>query len=207
MDFHEADKYFVDGCGRCKLVATPACKVNRWSKELLVLRRIIANFDLCEELKWKHPCYSLNGKNILLLHCFKDYCAISFFKGALLNDEFKVLVQPTENVQSGRQIRFYCMNDILQNQKVINDYINQAILIEKSGLKVEFKQTADYQIPDELYDKFNEIDGLKIAFDSLTPGRQRGYLLYFSGAKQSKTREGRIIKSVQNIFAGKGLND
>ena len=154
-----------------------------------------------------HPCYTLNGKNVVLIHGFKEYCALLFHKGALLEDPHQILIQQSEHTQAARQIRFTNVQEIIDMEDILKTYINNAIEVEKSGLKVEFKQTTEYAVPEELQIKFEELPALKEAFESLTPGRQRAYLLYFSRAKQSKTRKNRIEKYIPKILDGKGLND
>ncbi len=178
-----------------------------WHDEYLKLRAIILDCQLDEEYKWMHPCYTLDGQNIVLIHGFKEYCAILFFKGALLKDPEGILIQQTENVQSGRQIRFVSVEEIGKLEPVIKEYVKEAIEVEKSGLKVELKKTDEYEIPDEFQDKLDEFPALKTAFESLTPGRQRNYIYYFSQAKQSKTREARVKKYIPKILEGKGIND
>ena len=178
-----------------------------WHDEYLKLRAIILDCQLDEEYKWMHPCYTLDGQNIVLIHGFKEYCAILFFKGALLKDPEGILIQQTENVQSGRQIRFVSVEEIGKLEPVIKEYVKEAIEVEKSGLKVELKKTDEYEIPDEFQDKLDEFQALKTAFESLTPGRQRNYIYYFSQAKQSKTREARVKKYIPKILEGKGIND
>jgi len=181
--------------------------VGKWQKELELLRAIILDCGLNEEYKWKHPCYTFQGNNILLIHEFKEYCAILFHKGVLLKDEDKILVQQTENVQSARQIRFTDTEQIEKLEPVIKAYIFEAIEIEKAGLEVKMKSTSDYTIPEELEIKFKENPDFKTSFQSLTPGRQRGYLFHFAQPKQSKTREARIEKNISRIKNGYGLND
>lgn len=182
-------------------------KAKKWQEELEKLRTIILDCGLTEELKWGVPCYSLNESNIVLIHTFKDYCAILFFKGVLLNDAKGILVQQTKNVQSARQLRFTSVKEIVELKATIKAYIHEAIEVEKAGLKVEFKKTKEFDMPEEFQKKLDKSASLKKAFHALTPGRQRGYLLYFSSAKQSKTREARIEKSIPQILAGKGLDD
>ncbi|VVM34325.1 YdeI family protein [Terribacillus sp. AE2B 122] len=182
-------------------------KAKQWKEEFISLRNIVLDCELTEDFKWKHPCYTLEGKNIVLIHGFKDYCALLFHKGALLKDAHGVLIQQTENVQAARQIRFTNVQEIAEMETVIKSYIYQAIEVEKAGLQVDLKEQAEYIIPEELHNKFNEIPALKTAFEALTPGRQRAYIFYFSQAKQSKTREARIDKYMQHILDGKGLND
>ena len=182
-------------------------KAKKWLKEFEKLRKIILNCGLREELKWGCACYTFQEKNIVLIHGFKDYCALLFFKGALLNDTNGILIQQTENVQAGRQIRFTNIHEIVEMEPILKDYIYDAIEVEKSGLKVKLKKTAEYKIPEEFKNKLDKIPALKTAFKALTPGRQRAYILYFSAPKQSKTRESRIEKYMQQILNGKGLND
>jgi uncharacterized protein YdeI (YjbR/CyaY-like superfamily) len=182
-------------------------KNKKWRAEFKELRRIILQCPLKEEIKWMHPCYTLDGKNIVLIHGFKEYCAILFIKGVLLNDPRHILIQQTENVQAARQIRFTNARQIVEMEPILKAYIREAIEVEQSGLKVKLKKTADYKIPEEFQNTLDEDPALKTAFRALTPGRQRGYLYYFSGAKQSKTRESRIEKYVKKILSGKGLDD
>ena len=178
-----------------------------WQKETQQLRKIVLDCDLKEELKWGCPCYTFEGKNIVLIHVFKEYFALLFFKGALLNDPEKILIQQTENVQSARQIRFTNLKQIVKMAQVIKSYIYQAVEVEEAGLKVPLKKTKDFNIPEEFQKKLTEMPSLKTAFESLTPGRQRGYIFYFSQPKQSKTREARVEKSLPKILDGKGLDD
>ena len=178
-----------------------------WRAEFEALRAIVLDCGLSEELKWGQPCYSLDKRNIVLMHGFKDYCALLFFKGALLKDPEGVLVQQTANVQAGRQIRFAGVRQIEEMEGVIKATIREAIEVEKAGLKVEKKTTSDFAMPDEFKKRLDDDEKLHDAFYALTPGRQRAYLLYFSSAKQSKTRESRIDKYVQPILDGKGLDD
>jgi len=179
----------------------------KWQKETQQLRKIVLACDLNEELKWGCPCYTFEGKNIVLIHVFKEYCALLFFKGALLNDPEKILIQQTENVQSARQIRFSNLTEIVKIAPVIKAYIYKAVEVEEAGLKVPLKKTKDFAIPEEFQKKLDEMPSLKIAFEALTPGRQRGYIFYFKQPKQSKTRETRVEKYIEKIFAGKGLDD
>jgi uncharacterized protein YdeI (YjbR/CyaY-like superfamily) len=179
----------------------------KWQKEFAKLRAVILAHDLSEEVKWGVPCYAHNKKNVVLIHGFKEYCAILFVKGALLKDPEGVLVQQTENVQSARQMRFTNAQQIAKMEPVLNSYIDEAIAIDKSGLTVAKKKTAEFAVPEEFEEKLAEDPGLKNAFEALTPGRQRAYLLYFVSAKQAKTREARIDKCAPNILAGKGLDD
>lgn len=185
----------------------PAGKAGKWQEEIKKLRTIVLDCELNEELKWGVPCYYFEKSNIVLIHVFKEYCALLFFKGALLKDSKGILIQQTKNVQSARQIRFINVQEIVQKKATLKAYIQEAIKVEKKGLKVDFKKTTEYKIPKEFENKLNKTPALKAAFKTLTPGRQRGYLLYFSAAKQSKTRESRVEKYTQQILKGKGLND
>lgn len=178
-----------------------------WRAEFEALRAIVLDCGLTEDLKWGQPCYTLDKRNIVLMHGFKDYCALLFFKGALLKDPKGVLIQQTENVQAGRQIRFTGVRQIAEMESVITSTIREAIEVEKAGLKVEKKKTKDFMIPDKFKNRLEEDDKLRVAFHALTPGRQRAYLLYFASPKQPKTRDSRIEKCVQPILDGKGLDD
>jgi uncharacterized protein YdeI (YjbR/CyaY-like superfamily) len=182
-------------------------KAKKWQEEFEKLRIIILNCGLTEELKWGVPCYTFQKKNIVLIHGFKEYCALLFIKGALINDAKGILIKQTENVQAGRQIRFTNVREIVEMEPILKAYIYEAIEVEKAGLKVNFKKTTEFIIPEEFQNKLDEIPALKTAFDALTPGRQRAYILYFSAPKQSKTRESRVEKYMQQILNGKGLND
>lgn len=182
-------------------------KPGTWKKEIGKLRTIILGCGLDEELKWGSPCYTSGGANIVLIHVFKEYCAVLFFKGALLKDPEGILIQQTKNVQAARQIRFTDLKQVTRLQSALKACIREAIQVEKSGLKPEFKKTAEFEVPEEFVDKLDDVPNLKAAFDALTPGRQRGYLLYFTSAKQAKTREARIEKCIPGILKGKGLND
>ena len=182
-------------------------KAKQWQEEYRKLRMIALSCGLTEELKWGCPCYTLNKQNIVLIHGFKEYCAYLFFKGALLNDTNGILIQQTENVQASRQIRFANVQEIVETESILKAYIYEAIEVEKAGLKVEFKTTAEFRIPEEFQNKLNEHHLLKAAFDALTPGRRKAYLLYFAQPKQAKTREARVEKSIPRIFDGKGLDD
>ena len=182
-------------------------KAKKWQEELEQLRMIIIDCGLTEELKWGVPCYTFQKSNIVLIHVFKEYCAILFFKGVLLEDASGILIQQTENVQAARQIRFTNVREIVKVKFLLKAYINEAIEVEKAGLKVKLKKTTEFKIPEEFQNKLDEIPALKIAFNALTPGRQRAYIFYFSAPKQSKTRESRIEKYMQKILKGKGLND
>lgn len=202
----QVDKYLVDGCGRCRLGGTPDCKVNNWPEELKQLRNILLDSGLAETLKWGVPCYTYQDSNIVLMSAFKEYCALSFFKGALLKDANGILDRPGENTQAARLIRFTDVREIVEMEPILKAYIHEAIEVEKAGLKVEFKKNPE-PVPEEFQKKLDEDPVLKTAFDALTPGRQRGYLLHFSAPKQSKTRESRIEKYIQKILDGQGLND
>jgi uncharacterized protein YdeI (YjbR/CyaY-like superfamily) len=182
-------------------------KEKKWKKEIEKLRAIVLSTGLSEELKWGCPCYTNQGKNIVLIHVFKEYCAFLFFKGALLKDTHSILVQQTENVQAPRQIRFTNLEEILKLEDVIRAHIFEAIDVENSGLKVELKKISELKLVDEFEQKLKEFTELKVAFEALTPGRQRAYNLFFSAAKQTKTREARIEKCIPAILEGKGLND
>lgn len=182
-------------------------KAKKWKEEFEKLRAIILDCELTEDFKWMHPCYTYNNKNVVLIHGFKEYCALLFHKGALLQDAHGILIQQTENVQAARQIRFTNVQEINEMETILKAYIQEAIEVEKAGLKVEVNNNIELSIPEELQNKFDEIPELKTAFEALTPGRQRAYTLYFSQAKQSKTRESRVEKYVQKILDGKGLKD
>lgn len=182
-------------------------KAKKWQAEIEQLRTICLETGLNEELKWGCPCYTYHGSNIVLIHVFKEYCALLFFKGALLKDPKNILVQQTENVQAARQTRFSSLAEIKKQVRTLKAYIHEAIEVEKAGLKVPLKKTKEFAVPDEFQNKLNDMPGLKTAFKGLTPGRQRAYLLYFSQPKQSKTRESRIEKYLGKIFEGKGLDD
>lgn len=182
-------------------------KAEKWQDELKKLRTIVLDCKLTEELKWGNPCYTSEGSNIVLIHAFKEYCALLFFKGALLKDAKRVLIQQTKNVQAARQIRFTNVREIAGMKAVVKAYIQEAIAVEKSGAKVELKKTSEFKVPGEFQTRLDKDSALKNAFQALTPGRQRGYILYFSAPKQSKTREARIEKCIPMIFDGLGLND
>ena len=200
------DQYLTEGCGRCKYFQTPQCKVHRWNDELQFLRAIVLKAGLGEELKWSMPCYTMNGKNILIVAAWKDYCSISFFKGALLKDTKQLLATPGENSNAMRQFRFTDTKQIIKTEKLILQYIKEAIVIEQSGVKITAPKKEQVIIP-ELQEEFVNNPQLKNAFYELTPGRQRGYLIYFSTAKQSNTRLSRIKKYYDKIINGKGLDD
>ena len=180
-------------------------RAKKWREEIRKLRMIILDCGLTEELKWGVPCYTFQKRNIVLIHGFKEYCALLFFKGALLKDPKDILIQQTENVQAGRQIRFTNVREIVKMKTVLKAYIHEAK--EKAGLKVKYKRTSEFKIPEELQNKLDDTPALRKAFDALTPGRQRAYIFYFSQPKQSKTRAARVEKCMHQILNGKGLND
>ncbi len=182
-------------------------KAKKWQAEIEKLRMLVLDCELTEELKWGVPCYTFQKSNVVLIHVFKEYCALLFFKGALLKDANSILIQQTENVQAARQVRFTNVLEIEKKEAVLKAYIREAVEVDKAGLKVNFKKTMEFVIPKELQDKLDEHQELKTAFDALTPGRQRAYILHFSEPKQSKTRESRVEKSMQHILKGKGLHD
>lgn len=182
-------------------------KNEQWEKEIKKMRTIALDCDLNEELKWGCPCYTYEKSNIVLIHVFKEYCAFLFFKGALLKDTNGILIQQTENVQSARQVRFTDVRQITRLEKVLKAYIYEAIEVERAGLKVKFKKATEFKVAEEFQKRLDRNKALKTAFEGLTPGRQRGYLLYFSSAKQAKTREARVEKCVPRILKGKGLED
>jgi uncharacterized protein YdeI (YjbR/CyaY-like superfamily) len=182
-------------------------KAKKWQKELEQLRMIVLDCGLTEELKWGVPCYTFEKSNIVLIHVFKEYCALLFFKGALLNDTNSILIQQTENVQAARQVRFTNVREIAEMETILKAYIYEAIEVERAGLKVDFKKASEFIVPEEFQHKLDKIPVLKTAFNALTPGRQRAYILHFSAPKQSKTRESRIEKCMEQILDGKGLND
>ncbi len=182
-------------------------KANKWQEEIRKLRMIILDCGLTEELKWGVPCYMFQKGNIVLVHVFKEYCAVLFFKGALLNDANGILIQQTKNVQAARQMRYTSIQEIVEMEAILKAYVYEAIEVEKAGLKVDLKKTTEFTMVQEFEKKLDELPALKTAFTALTPGRQRAYMLYFSAPKQSKTRVSRIEKSIQQILDGKGLND
>ncbi|WP_167618988.1 YdeI/OmpD-associated family protein [Maribellus sediminis] len=202
----KVDTYLEDGCGRCSFYKTPECKVNSWQEELKLLRSIVLNCGLTEEFKWKQPCYTWKGNNVLLVTAFKEYAAVAFFKGSLLKDTNNLLAKPGEKSQATRQFRFTSVADIRKLEADIKAYVYEAIEVEKAGLKVSFKKESE-PLPEELLNKFSEMPELQAAFEALTPGRQRGYILFFSAPKQSKTREARIEKHISDILNGKGIHD
>ncbi|GGH47374.1 hypothetical protein GCM10008014_10650 [Paenibacillus silvae] len=182
-------------------------KIKTWKDESVKLRKIILDCDLTEDYKWMHPCYTLNGKNVVLIHGFKEYCAIMFLKGSLLKDPHGILIQQTNNVQGGRQIRFTNLEQIIEQEEILKAYIREAIEVEQAGLKVEKKEVEQFAVPEELQQQFDANPAFQTAFEALTPGRQRAYLYHFSQPKQSKTKTSRIEKCMQPIMEGKGLND
>lgn len=182
-------------------------KSEKWQKELEKLRIIVLDCLLTEDLKWGVPCYTFQKSNIVLIHVFKEYCALLFIKGALLNDTNNILIQQTENIQATRQVRFSNVQEIVEMETILKAYIYEAIEVEKSGLKVDLKKTTEFIIPEEFQNKLDQTPALKTAFDALTPGRQRAYILYFSAPKQAKTRELRVEKYMPQILNGKGLDD
>ena len=182
-------------------------KAKKWQKELEQLRTIALDCGLTEELKWGVPCYTFQKRNIVLIHVFKEYCALLFFKGALLNDTNGILIRQTKNVQAARQVRFTSVREIVNMKPILKAYVYEAIEVERAGLKMKFKKTAEFKIPEEFQNKLDKSSTLKTAFNALTPGRQRAYILYFSAPKQSKTRESRIEKYRKQILKGKGIND
>ncbi|MBM3448377.1 MAG: hypothetical protein FJX90_04630 [Bacteroidetes bacterium] len=196
-----------EGCGRCEHEGTPACRMLIWKNELAVLRKIALSSGLEEHVKWGVPTYTYQNKNIAILHAFKEMCGLSFFKGSLLDGKSEVLVQPTENSQGSRQTRFTSVAQIQEHEAELKMLLFEAIELEKAGAKVSFKKTEEYDIPEELEQIFKAEPAFKEAFEKLTPGRQKGYLLHFAQAKQSKTRTERILKYMQHIFEGKGMHD
>jgi uncharacterized protein YdeI (YjbR/CyaY-like superfamily) len=200
------DLYYTAGCGRCPLGNTPQCKVNKWPEELEMLRKLVLDSGLTEELKWGVPCFTLKGSNIVILGAFKDYVALSFFKGVLLSDTHNILIKPGENTQAVRLIRFTNVQEIGEKEALIKAYIYEAIEIEKADFKVAFKTNPE-PIPDAFQNKLSEFPALKKAFYALTAGQQRGYILHFSAPKQAKTRVSRIEQCLAQILNGKGLNN
>ncbi|MBC1937269.1 hypothetical protein HCA69_12880 [Listeria grandensis] len=182
-------------------------KAKRWKTEFETLRAIVLDCGLSEDIKWKNICFMHEGRNIVLIHGFKEYCALLFMKGVLLKDPSGILIQQTENVQAARQIRFKNLEEIKEMESIIKAYIHEAIEVEKSGVEVEMKKETEFTVPEELQNRFEEQPAFKEAFEKLTPGRQRAYLLFFSAPKQSKTRDSRIDKYMDRIFDGIGLND
>lgn len=201
------ESYFTDGCGRCALGGTPDCKVRKWPQELKALRHIVLSCGLTEEVKWGVPCYTYQKNNVLIVSAFKDNCTLSFFKGSLLSDTDNILIKPGEESQAARLIRFTHVKQIAELEDVLRAYIFEAIEVEKAGLKVKFKSTEEYAVPEEFQRRLDADAALKKAFKALTPGRQRGYLIHFTQAKQTKTREARIDKCIPMIMRGIGMGD
>ncbi|WP_421824910.1 YdeI/OmpD-associated family protein [Flagellimonas oceanensis] len=201
------DHYLSDGCGRCSLYSTPECKVHTWQEELKYLRRIVLDCGLDEELKWSVPCYTHNGHTLVMVVAFKESATLSFFKGALLRDEHGILMKPGKNSQASRVVRFTSVKEIAKLEDVLKAYIFEAIDVDKAGLKIKKKATSEYEMPEEFQERLDSDVDLKEAFEALTPGRQKGYLLYFAGAKQSKTRASRVEKYVPKILKGLGFHD
>lgn len=199
--------YLQYGCGRCSLGGTPQCKVHTWYNELHQLRMILLQSQLSETIKWGVPCYTIANQNVILLNAFKDYCALNFLKGVLMSDPHGILTQPTENTQATRQIRFINTQEIEQLYDILPYYIQEAIAIEQTGTVIQYKKISEFPIPAELQQHFDEDIALKMAFENLSSGRQRGYLLYFATPKTSSTRHNRITKCIPQILAGKGLQD
>ncbi|WP_421765044.1 YdeI/OmpD-associated family protein [Ekhidna sp.] len=203
----KVDAYFVKGCGRCELYQTPQCKVHSYAEPMEHLRSMLLETELKEEFKWSQPCYTLNGKNVLILTAFKDYCCLAFFKGSLMRDPLKILVAPGEHSQVARQLRFNKTEEVKANHDSIKQYIQQAIDLEKAGVQIDFKEKNELVFPEELIRKWKEDPTFKKAFEALTPGRKRSWNLHFSSAKQSSTRSARIEKARPRIFEGKGWNE
>jgi uncharacterized protein YdeI (YjbR/CyaY-like superfamily) len=204
---HDVDGYLQSGCGRCALGGTPQCKVHRWHQELVALRALLLEAGLEEQIKWGMPCYLLQGRNVVMLAAFKDYCCLSFFKGALLEDPAGILVFAGQDSQVGKQARFGSMEELKAVADVLPLYIAEAIQVELSGKQVVKKTIEERAVPMELTARFNEYPALGEAFRALTPGRQRSYLLHFSSAKQASTRKARIARCESDIFAGKGFGE
>ena len=203
----DVDQYLLEGCGRCSLGGTPECKVHRWPGELRKLRSIALESGLTEESKWGVACYTLQGANVLMISAFKEFCSLSFFKGSLLHDAQKLLHTPGENSQASRLFKFTSLQQIDAIEDKVRAYIFEAIEVEKAGLKVEFKAKDELEYPEELLAKFVELPKLEAAFEALTPGRKRGYVLHFTQPKQSQTRVSRIEKCIPKIMEGKGFFD
>ena len=203
----KVDLYIEEGCGRCELGGTPDCKVHLWTDLIVCLREIVQDCGLTEELKWGVPCYTFQGKNILMVSAFKNFTSLSFFKGSLLKDPHKILHAPGEHSQASRQFKFLTLDEINDQEKIIKEYIFEAIEVEKAGLQVKFKKTTEDDRPEELVSILEKRPDVKEAFESLTPGRQRGYNLYFAAAKQSATRVSRIEKYIPKILSRKGFHD
>jgi len=204
------DQYLTDGCGRCYHFQKPSCKVHSWQEELITLRLLVNSTELKEELKWSQPCYTINGKNVIIIASFREYCCINFLKGILIKDDLKLLTKPGENSHTSRMLKFKKTDDsikLLQQTEIILEYINQAIEIEKSGVKTPEKPKVEEPMPNELLEQFKLVDGLESDFFNLTPGRQRAYLMHFNSAKQSATKTNRITKLIPKIKSGKGPNE
>ncbi len=200
------DAYFTEGCGRCPLGGTPQCKVHLWPTEMEQLRRIVLDCGLTEEAKWGVPCYTFRGKNIAIVSAFTEFCALSFFKGSLLGDPSGILIKPGKNSRASRYAKFTRLEEIIAQEALLKAYVYEAIEVEKAGLKVEFQPNPE-PVPEELQQKLDEDPLFQAAFEALTPGRQRGYILYFSAPKQAKTRSARVEKYLSKILDGKGLHD
>ena len=207
MITRDAEVYFLDGCGRCKLGGTPECKIHKWENELKLFRQLVLDTGLTEECKWGMPCYTLNGKVILLISAFKDYCCLNFFKGSLIQDTFGILSRAGENSEAARMYKTTDSASIVTHADQIRSYILEAIEIEKSGQKPAVKPVSAMVIPEEFQRALDQNLALAQAFNALTPGRQKAYIFHFSGAKQSATRESRVQKCIPAILAGKGFNE
>ena len=207
MGITSIEEYFTEGCGRCKHHKTPQCKIHLWPVELQVMRELCLESGLNEDLKWSQPVYTLNGKNIVMIAVFKNYCALGFFKGVLMSDPHGLLSFAGENSNSTKMFRIEKTDDLLNSVDVLKEYLKEAIEIEKSGAKIHNKPVAEYDVPEELTAYFETDSEFEKAFKSLTPGRQRGYLMHFKQAKQSKTRIARIEKYRDHIFSGKGFQE
>lgn len=203
----EFEAFLSQGCGRCPKGGTPDCKARTWRDEMTALREIVLAHGLTETIKWGSPCYTLGDRNVLMIAAFKESCALSFFKGVLLADPTGLLQMPGENSQSVRFARFTSLTEIAAQRAALDACIRDAIAVEKAGKTVAFKRIDEFDVPEELQRKFEEIPGLQTAFEALTPGRRRGYLMHFAAAKQAKTRDARIEKYMPDIFAGKGMHD
>lgn len=202
----EVDDYLATGCGRCALGGTPECRVHLWSKELILLRDIVMSCGLTETRKWGVPCYTVEGKNAVMIGAFKDCCTLSFMKGALIPDPKGLLTKPGENTQAARVIRFTDADTIVKLQPSLRKLILEAVQVEKEGKTYAFAEAPE-ALPEELQEMLDEDEDLRNAFYKLTPGRQRGYIIFISGAKQSATRISRILKNRDKILAGKGMMD
>lgn len=203
----EVDAYFLEGCGRCPLGGTPQCKVHNWTEELKFLRRLVLECGLVEERKWGVPCYTHKGANVIMIYAFKGNCGLSFLKGALLGDRHKILENPGENSQAGRLARFTDVKRIAELASILKEYIFEAVEVENAGLKVKTKSIGQYEVPEEFQRRLDSEPELREAYEGLTPGRRKGYLLYFSGSKNPKTREARIEKYIPKILKGLGFHD